>query len=175
MVIFRDYDVRKQLYRSVFSGACGVTYGHHAIWQFYSEPDKIPITYADRHWKEALDRPGAFQAGWLRKLIEPLMAANPTPDQALIINAPERKEEYMTALRTADSSYAMIYMPVGRKIEINTAPLKTGKLNAWWFNPKNNSRKKIGPVKKMALMSFTPPNTGPGNDWVLILDGIYRR
>ncbi|MGM0375870.1 MAG: DUF4038 domain-containing protein, partial [Bacteroidota bacterium] len=32
---FRDYDVRKQLYRSVFAGACGVTYGHQAIRQFY--------------------------------------------------------------------------------------------------------------------------------------------
>ena len=28
---FRDLDVRKQVYRSVFAGACGVTYGHHAV------------------------------------------------------------------------------------------------------------------------------------------------
>src|SRR5690606_1699403 len=44
---FRDYDVRKQLYRSVFLGACGVTYGHHSIWQFYSAAEK-PIAYPDR-------------------------------------------------------------------------------------------------------------------------------
>ena len=31
---YKDYDVRKQSYRSVFAGACGVTYGHHAVWQF---------------------------------------------------------------------------------------------------------------------------------------------
>jgi hypothetical protein len=29
---FRDHDVRKQLYRSVFAGGHGVTYGHHSIW-----------------------------------------------------------------------------------------------------------------------------------------------
>jgi hypothetical protein len=167
---FRDYDVRKQIYRSVFSGACGVTYGHHAIWQFYSETDKTPITFADRHWKEALDRPAAFQAGWLRKLIEPLMAATLTPDQTLIVNAPENKEEYMTAFRTADNKQAMIYMPVGRKIDINTVPLKAGKIKASWFNPKNNKWKKIEDLKRQPIMSFIPPNTGAGNDWVLVLN-----
>jgi hypothetical protein len=29
---FRDDDVRRQIYRSVFAGGCGVTYGHHDIW-----------------------------------------------------------------------------------------------------------------------------------------------
>jgi hypothetical protein len=33
---YRDYHVRKQTYRSVFAGACGVTYGHHSVWQFWS-------------------------------------------------------------------------------------------------------------------------------------------
>ena len=28
---FRDYHVRKQCYRSVFGGAPGVSYGHHAV------------------------------------------------------------------------------------------------------------------------------------------------
>jgi hypothetical protein len=27
-------DVRRALYWDLFSGACGHTYGHHAIWQF---------------------------------------------------------------------------------------------------------------------------------------------
>lgn len=40
---FTEYDVRKQCYRSVFAGGCGVTYGHHGVWQFYSEREE-PIT-----------------------------------------------------------------------------------------------------------------------------------
>lgn len=66
---YRAYDVRKQLYRSVFAGACGVTYGHHSVWQFYS-PREEKINYADRYWTNALDRPAAYQAGYLKKLIE---------------------------------------------------------------------------------------------------------
>ncbi|TMI77710.1 MAG: DUF4038 domain-containing protein, partial [Bacteroidetes bacterium] len=63
---FRDYDVRKQTYRSVFAGACGVTYGHHAVWQFLSSREDT-INHADRYWIDAIDRPGAFQVGYLRK------------------------------------------------------------------------------------------------------------
>ena len=73
---FRDYDVRKQTYRSVFAGAPGVTYGHHAVWQFWS-PREEKINYADRYWTEAIDRPGAFQVGYLKKLI--LSRPSPQP------------------------------------------------------------------------------------------------
>lgn len=66
---YRDYDVRKQTYRSVFAGACGVTYGHHSVWQFYS-PREEKINYPDRYWTEAMDRPGAVQVGYLKMLID---------------------------------------------------------------------------------------------------------
>ncbi len=32
-------DVRRALYWDVFNGSCGVTYGHHSVWQMY-DPDK---------------------------------------------------------------------------------------------------------------------------------------
>ena len=54
---YRDYDVRKQCYRSVFAGACGVTYGHHAVWQFMNAKEAT-INYPDRGWINAMDRPG---------------------------------------------------------------------------------------------------------------------
>jgi len=49
---FRDYDVRRQTYRSVFSGACGVTYGNQAMWQFYSEREELhfPNVHGSKHW-----------------------------------------------------------------------------------------------------------------------------
>jgi len=66
---YRDHDVRKQLYRSVFAGACGVTYGHHSIWQFYDPRQRPAVNHADRSWRAALDRPGAWHAGYLRRLL----------------------------------------------------------------------------------------------------------
>jgi hypothetical protein len=53
---FRDHDVRKQVYRSVFAGGCGVTYGHHAVWGFVGPRNPV-INHADRDWIDALQRP----------------------------------------------------------------------------------------------------------------------
>jgi Protein of unknown function (DUF4038)/Putative collagen-binding domain of a collagenase len=171
---FRDYDVRKQIYRSVFAGGCGVTYGHHAVWQFWSEREE-KINYADRYWTEAIDRPGAFQAGYLKKLMDSRPALNRIPDQEIIASGQGEKGAYITAFRSDDSTYAMIYLPIGKKIEVNTAGLKSGKLSCWWFNPKDAASKKIGVFKRKNIMAFTPPTTGIENDWVLILDDARKK
>ena len=89
---YRDYDVRKQTYRSVLAGACGVTYGHHSIWQFWSPREEI-INHADRYWMEALDRPGAYQVGYLRRLIESRFPLQRIPDQELIADGQGEKGE----------------------------------------------------------------------------------
>lgn len=166
---FRDYDVRKQLYRSVFSGACGATYGHEAIRQFYS-PTKEPSGSPDRYWYEALDRPGAFQAGYLKKLILSRPSLKRVPDQTLIKSGQGENGEYIAAFRDEDNTYGMIYLPVGKKIGVNTSWMKTNKIVVSWFNPRTGISIKIGELEREDLMSFEPPVTGIGNDWVLILD-----
>jgi hypothetical protein len=172
---FRDYDVRRQLYRSVFAGGCGVTYGHHAIWQFYN-PSVEKLNYADRYWYEAIDRPGAFEAGYLRKLIESRPYINRIPDSSLIINGQGTTNgEHIVAFRDADSSYAMVYFPVGKKVEINTALIKGGKIKAWWFNPRTGKAESLPVFKAEASHWFMPPSTGFKNDWVLVLDSEAKQ
>lgn len=143
---FDAYDVRKQLYRAVFSGACGVTYGHHAIWQFYSSREK-PINAPDRYWTAALDRPGAFQAGYLKKLVDGLERI---PDNTIAPGLP--------AFRDRNNSYAMIYLPVGKKVTTSWRYTI-----AQWFNPRTG---KIQQVKHSGQPVFDPPT---GEDWVLVL------
>ena len=172
---FRAYDVRKQIYRSVFAGACGVTYGHHAVWQFWS-PREEKINYADRYWTEAIDRPGAFQAGYLRRLMESRGSLNRIPDQQMIADGQGEKGSYITAFRSADSSYGMVYLPVGKKIRVDGTCIKDGfsisndKIMAWWFNPVTGKATKIGLLGKSNSMQFTPPVLGVEHDWVLVLD-----
>ncbi len=166
---FRDYDVRKQLYRSVFAGGCGVTYGHHAIWQFMSEREEV-INYADRGWINALDRPGAFQAGYLKKLMESRPMPNRMRDQSIIVSGQGEKGEHIEAFRDNGNQYAMIYLPAGKKITINTSFIKTDNIRASWFNPRNGEYQPIGSLKRQDAMEFTPPSTGVQNDWVLVID-----
>jgi hypothetical protein len=166
---FRDYDVRRQCYRSVFSGACGVTYGNQAMWQFYSEREE-PVAFPERSWIETLDRPGAFQVGYLKNLIESRSALNRVPDQSIVVEGQGTKGEYITAFRDDDSNYIMIYLPVGKKIAVNTSFIKGDRIKTSWFNPRNGKIERTGVEKKGTVMEFTAPSVGTGNDWVLIID-----
>jgi hypothetical protein len=166
---FRDDDVRKQCYRSVFAGATGVTYGHNAVWQFYN-PREQPLNHPDRFWTDAIDRPGAFQVGYLRKLMESRPMLHRIPDQNLIVGGQGEKGRYITAFRDSANSYAMIYIPVGMNIAVNTSFIKNAQVNVWWFNPRNAEVKKIGAKERAQIMSFTPPELGEEKDWVLVLD-----
>jgi Protein of unknown function (DUF4038)/Putative collagen-binding domain of a collagenase len=169
---YRDYDVRKQCYRSVFAGACGVTYGHHAVWQFMSEREQA-INYPDRGWVNAMDRPGAFQVGYLKNLIESRPMLKRTPDNSMLLEGQGEKGEHIEAFHDADSGYAMIYLPVGKQITINTA-IFSNNLVAWWFNPRDGHSTSIGKFKKGEPLRLTPPSTGIENDWVLVIDDITK-
>ncbi len=169
---YRDYDVRKQTYRSVFAGACGVTYGNHAIWQFMSAREET-VNYPDRGWINAMDRPGAYQAGHLRKLIESRPMLQRVPDNSIIIKGQGEKGEHMEAFRAEDNSYAMIYLPVGKTITINTANMPK-QIVAWWFNPKDASTQQAATLDKKEKMEFTSPTKGIGNDWVLVIDDASK-
>lgn len=172
---FRDYEVRKQIYRSVFSGAFGVTYGHHAVWQFYS-PSVTKLNYADRYWYEALDRPGAFHAGYLKALILSRPPLNRVPDQSMIVSGQGTGNgEYMVAFHDAAGNYAMIYLPVGKKVEISVAWTKAKKIKAWWYNPRDNKSRLIGNFANQKILTFTAPETGKGQDWVLVLDDADKK
>ena len=166
---YRDYDVRKQCYRSVFAGAAGVTYGHHAVWQFYNTREQ-KINHADRYWTEAIDRPGAYQVGYLRKLMESRPFAQHVPDPSLIAAGQGTKGDYSTALRAGNNTYAMVYLPIGKNIAINMSFLKSAIVVVRWFNPRTGTWVHIGPKSTAPVMSFTPPALGLENDWVLVLD-----
>jgi len=166
---FRDYDVRKQTYRSVFAGACGVTYGHHSVWQFWS-PREDKVNYADRYWTEAIDRPGAFQVGYLKKLIESRPFLNRVPDQTIIAGGQGETGEYSVAFRDGAGSYMMIYIPFGKTISINTSIIKSMKLNGWWVNPRTAEVTGAGLIKNGIKIDFTTPTPGINNDWVLVID-----
>ncbi len=166
---FRDYDVRKQTYRSVFAGACGVTYGHHAVWQFFS-PREDTINHADRYWSAALDRPGAFQVGYLRRLIESRGITGRIPDSSLLAESTGSGGEHIECFRDVNDRYAMFYLPVGREIAVNTSFIQQPAVTLSWFNPRSGKVDQVIRTKRSEVMNLTSPTSGPGNDWVLIIE-----
>jgi len=165
---YRDDDVRRQAYRSVFAGGCGVTYGHHAVWQFCS-PRFQPINHPDRYWWEAIDRPGAAQMVHLRRLMESRPYFSRVPDDSLIVSENGDGACHLSATRDADGRYAMVYFPDA----VRTATIDLGKVSgrearAWAYDPHTGLAQRIGEYSDKAPRSFTMPLEW--HDWVLVLD-----
>ena len=171
---FRDYDFLKTIPFLFLRAPAVLLMGTRPIWQFYS-PREEKVAFIDRYWTEAIDRPGGFQVGYLRKLIESRPYLNRQPDQSIILKGQGEKGEYMTAFRDGDNRYAMIYLPVGKTIEVNTSWITGNKITAWWFNPKDGKARKIGVLNKKNSLTFTTPATGAENDWVLVLDDAAKK
>lgn len=169
---FRDYDVRKQTYRSVFAGACGVTYGHHAVWQFASSRKEV-INHADRDWTDALYRPGGRQMRFLRQLIESRPFFSRIPDQSLIVGDAGSGGLHMQATRDREGTYAFIYFPLNdQSATIDLAKLKASEVRAWWYDPRTGVGKLMGQIPGDRTREFRSPPQGP--DWVLVLDDVAK-
>lgn len=164
--------VRRAAYWAVFAGACGHTYGHRSFigWirkgETYRYGASIP-------WYEVLDAPGAFQVGYLRRLIESRPFFTRIPDQSVLLEDHGNSDAHLQATRCREGSFLMVYSPQGEAIRVKTDSLRGPKFRAWWFNPRTGAAERIGGPKKEfegPVLSFNCPTKGDGNDWVLILD-----
>ncbi len=170
---FRDHDVRQQVYRSVFAGGCGVTYGHHALWQFCS-PRYPAINHPDRYWWEAMDRPGAAHLVHLRRLMESRPYFSRVPDDSLIASGNGAGGQHLCATRDNDGAHAMIYFPDAvRTATVDLAKVSGRTVRAWWYDPHTGLAEPAGEFGAKGLQPFTTPLEW--HDWVLVLDDAAAR
>ncbi len=164
-------DVRRYAYWSVFSGACGFTYGHSAVMQMHQPKDQNPAYGVREYWTEAINAQGAQQMIHLKNLILSKPFFDRIPDQSLITSEMGERYNYQTVTRGND--YAFIYTYNGRDIKVKMKKIIGKKIKASWFNPRNGKTTTIGEFKNKGTKSFNPPgNIKDGMDWVLILESI---
>ncbi len=162
-------DIRRYAYWSVFSGACGFTYGHNSIMQFHRERDAITAYDAKESWISALNATGASQMTYLKELMLSKPYFDRIPDQSLI--AGEQGERYAYIVATKGKGYAFIYTYTGREFSVNMELMKGTELKAFWFNPRNGKSEFVATCKTTGVKSFNPPGEEKdGNDWVLVLE-----
>ncbi|MDQ2800268.1 MAG: glycoside hydrolase family 140 protein [Armatimonadota bacterium] len=166
-----DYETRKAAYWALFAGACGHTYGCHAIWQFLS-PARPAVNWARTVWRQALHLPGASQMRHARALLESRPFLSRLPDQSLLLSEIGIGTDHVQATRASDGAYAFVYVPSGKPVQVDPAALAGERLTAYWFDPRTGVAEKIGAFARADLPTFTPPTIGP--DWVLVLDDASR-
>lgn len=173
---FTAYDVRARIYRGVFAGACGVTYGHHQIWQFLDTTLHPPINIGDTliGWQKAAQSEAATEMKYLKNLMLSRPYFSRIPDQSLV-QSPKGTSytDLLYATRDQNQSYAMVYLPQNAPVAIDLSKISGTTKNIWWYDVRTGKAVASKPVRGNGIQSFTPPKEG--KDWVLVIDDASRK
>ena len=166
---FDDDDVRQAAYWALLAGACGHTYGHGSIWQMYA-PGRTPVLSAEIAWQESLDHPGAFQMGLARRLFESRPFTRLRPAQSMIKDGPAHGGAKIRAARADDGSFAFIYSPRGERFTVDKSLIRAKRTKEFWFDPRYGNVYLIHTADTAGIQTYTPPTSGRGNDWILVVE-----
>jgi hypothetical protein len=162
-------EARTAIYRGVFSGGHGTSYGSWNLWHCGERNDLAPFSIP-----EAFYEGFGTQIGYLGKLLGSYSMLVREPNQKLLVNNTTIGLDRIVACTATDKSYAMVFTPHGEPFTVDLSFIDGKKIFWYWFNPRNGeiiSKSKLR--AKSRLQTFTPPTTGPpfsGNDWILVLD-----
>ena len=163
---FIAYDIRKTLYQSILSGACGYTYGCNNIWQMY-DAGRSPQCAARLYWYDSLDMEGCCQLHFFYTLWTQFdfRTANPLKD----ILIPVGRYDCDEAVAFCNAAFVICYFPGGDRWQIRLGNnWEDGRYTLQWMNPRNG---------KMSLEKRTEgeeievqlPEKGNESDWILII------
>ena len=165
-LLWKDYDVRRYAYWSVFAGSFGHTYGHNSIMQFI-KPGVGGAYGAKKPWYDALNDPGYNQMKYLKNLMLTFPFFERIPDQSIITG--QNGERYDRAIATRGNDYLMVYNYTGRPIEVDFSKISGAKKNAWWYTTKDGKLEYIGEFDNGVHKFQHDSGYCSGNDHILIV------
>jgi hypothetical protein len=166
--LWKDYDVRRYAYWSVFSGACGFTYGNSAVMQMHKKGEKTGSYGTKESWDEAINAPGAKQMIFLKDLMLKFHFEELVPDQSVFVTQGDR---YNHQVALKGNATLLVYTYNGRSINLKSVPFTGNQLKFRWYNPRNGEYSEGGKIGNKKSLEFDPPGKiDDGNDWVLILE-----
>ena len=165
---WREWDVRRYAYWSVFQGAMGHTYGDNSIQQFFHTPT-IPGSFGVRYtWQDALHHVGSEQMGILRDLMESVDYQSGRPATELLVSPQGERYHRISVFAGADFLFAYDYL--GEAFTLSLAPYAGRKLTAGWFNPVSGRESFLADVTGKDSVTVKPvARFTPDNDWVLVI------
>ncbi len=165
-----DHSVRRAAYWSLLvSPTAGVTYGGQGIWGWH-EKVQAPADHVSSGlgapWYEAKDLPGAFSMMYLHRLFKSIDWWELRPAPELLVEQPgkQNKSQFIAAAKSRTGDLAVVYLPEGGQVILNTNLLKPG-CKARWYNPKVGGWLGEEQIKQPNL-TF---KTFDRNDWVLVI------
>jgi hypothetical protein len=143
---FTAHEVRRAAYWSLLvAPTAGVTYGHFSLWAWAGKGETVgqgirrQSEYVLEPWWTLLDTPGTRSMTVVRRYFETGNWWNLRPAQELILEQPGDQDvlRFLTAARTGDGSWTVIYAPLGGRIAL-PADATAGR-SVRWFDPRTGS------------------------------------
>ena len=165
---WREWDVRRYAYWSVFQGSMGHTYGDNAIQQMHCDSRK-PGNYGVRWtWRDSVHHVGSEQMGFLRALMESVDWQHGAPAEQLLLSG--QKERYHRVSLFAGDDFLFAYTYLGEPFTVDLTPWKGRTLHAWWFNPVSGGRSYLADFTGKDSVQVKPlARLTQDNDWVLVV------
>jgi hypothetical protein len=111
-----------------------------------------------------------MQVGLMKKVLEKKNWQRLVQDQDLITTDNPEDNGYIISAVSQDGDFIMAYTPYGRKFSIKTNKIKSGKVKAWWFNPRDGNSIQLGVFSNDKALAFAPQSEGRGSDWLLVVE-----
>ncbi len=165
---WRDCDVRRYGYWSVFAGSCGHTYGHNNIMQFLKPgtPGGYGADGIEKPWYKAMQDPGFNQMKYLKNLMLTFPYFERVPDQSVI--AGTNGNRYDRAIATRGKDYLLVYNYSGNPISVDLTKISGAKKKVWWYSPKDGKLSFIGEFDSKITPFTYDGSYNRDNDQVLI-------
>jgi hypothetical protein len=115
-----------------------------------------------------------------RRLLESRPILTRIPDDSIIVadrvttSVPGAGRYRFVATRDVAGTFAMIYAPIGRPFSVRMDVIKSPRVKAWWYDPRNGQPMPVDELPNTGVRRFEPPSAGETSDWVLVLDDASR-
>ena len=178
-------NMRRILWWTYLSGACGYIYGMHFTATTFIVSGSAPVggyNTTTPLWKNNLNSPGVVAFGVLIDLFNSIKWWNLVPDQSHMVGTggygtpaaigTYQTNNYVTVSATPDGTLALAYFPQGSSNTLTVAmSIFAASVTARWLDPTNGSYTNIGTFLNTGTLDFSPPGNNPGGDpdWVLLL------
>lgn len=172
---WKDCDVRRYAYWSVFAGSCGHTYGHNAIMQMIKPG--YPTSYGNpetlKTWYEALKSPGFQQMKYLKNLMLSFPYFDRIPDQSIIVG--NNGTRYHRLIATRGNDYLLVYNYASDAMCVDFNKISGNKKLVWWMDAATGMLTYLGEYASKTMV-FQPQTNGSNgvNDGVLIAIDVNK-
>lgn len=169
-----DWQLRTEMYQSILGGAVGHVYGNNPTWYFGvgtgSSADSAAASTKGLDWHTQLNSFAAPSLAYVRRLQLARNLSALTPDYSHVV-VTGTFTDGDTYRPVAANSQMLVAYTNGVALVVDKTQFTSATFNVNWYNVRDGSTTSGGTTSMGAgTQTFTPPTTGSGNDWVLLLD-----